>query len=98
VFAEGPLFLWTVDAQTEPELLVDDHRFARMSRIDGSNLRFATGSLRTGTSATSGINAGSERLQIPNQPIEIRADGLPKNIVVDLRVRMDQSIPHIYDF
>jgi enterochelin esterase-like enzyme len=50
VFAEGPLFLWAVDAQTEPELLVDDHRFARMSRLEGSTLWFATGSLRTGTS------------------------------------------------
>ncbi|HWC00383.1 MAG TPA: alpha/beta hydrolase-fold protein, partial [Bryobacteraceae bacterium] len=48
VIGEGPDFLWAVESEKAPELFVDDRPGARMSRINGSSLWFATGRLETG--------------------------------------------------
>ncbi len=50
IFGEGPRFIWVAQADSAPELYVNDEPFARLESIPGTNRWFATGSLKAGTS------------------------------------------------
>jgi enterochelin esterase-like enzyme len=47
--SNGPDFIWAVEAQTQPTLVVDDQPVGAMQRISKTNLWFRTGQLRVGT-------------------------------------------------
>jgi enterochelin esterase family protein len=48
VIGEGPDFLWSVESAQTPELFVDEGQLPPMRRLQGTNLWFLTGKLKTG--------------------------------------------------
>ncbi len=48
VLGEGPDFIWAVESEAAPALVVDDQPLGAMKRLPGSNIWFLTGRLRTG--------------------------------------------------
>ncbi|MBL8215369.1 MAG: esterase family protein [Bryobacterales bacterium] len=50
VFGEGADFLWVVEAETRPHLIVNDMPFGTLSPIQGTKLFYYRGKLKTGTS------------------------------------------------
>ena len=48
--SNGPDFIWAVEAQSQPTLVVDDRPLGALQRISGTNLWFRTGQLTVGTS------------------------------------------------
>lgn len=50
VFGEGAEFLWVVEAETRPHLIVNDMPFGTLSPIQGTKLFYYRGKLKTGTS------------------------------------------------
>jgi len=50
IIGEGPDFLWLVESESKPELLVDDEPRPPMKSIKGTKLWMEIGQLRTGTS------------------------------------------------
>lgn len=50
VAGEGGDFLWAIESPSKPNLFIDDLAGPALTRIQGSNLWFASGKMRTGTS------------------------------------------------
>jgi enterochelin esterase-like enzyme len=48
--SNGPDFIWAVEAQSQPTLVVDDQPLGAMQRASGTNLWFRAAQLRVGTS------------------------------------------------
>jgi enterochelin esterase family protein len=91
VFGEGQRFLWVVQADSAPELYVNEEPFARLEPIPGTRLWFATGSLKPGTShnfhyRVAGRNFGG-RTDVPSYLPESSAQpGVPQGKLSEKRV------------
>jgi enterochelin esterase-like enzyme len=89
--SNGPDFIWAVEAESQPTLVVDDQPVGVMRRISGSNLWFRTGQLRVGTShrfhyLVNGRKFGGS-VDVPAYgPLSYARPGVPQGRISEKRV------------